>query len=444
VSDGPRAPAKYEAQVTRLALLTGLPGVVVSLYLLWSNNASPRLFWTVAVLLGGVWAVATVMLRDKVVRPLQTLSNMLAALREGDYSIRARGAERDDALGLAFLESNLLGETLRAQRLGAMEATTLLRTVMAEIDVAIFAFDHDGRLRLVNRAGEWLLDQPAERLLGRTADQAGLAAYMEGESPRTMDATFPGGSGRWEVRRGTFRQDGLPHVLLVIADVSKTLREQELVAWQRIVRVLSHEINNSLAPIKSLSGSMRSLLDRSPRPPDLDADLRRALDVIGGRSEGLVRFMSAYARLAKLPAPNRAPVKVADWVNRVAALETRLSVGVIPGPPMTVMADGDQLDQMLINVIRNAVDASLTANGTVRVTWGRLNGSIAVRVIDDGPGLPESGNLFVPFFTTKPQGSGIGLVLSRQIAEAHGGTFALENRGDAHGCVAVITLPAPD
>jgi PAS domain S-box-containing protein len=398
----------------------------------------------VAVVLGGVWTVATIMLRDKVVRPLQTLSNMLAALREGDYSIRARGAERDDALGLAFLESNLLGETLRAQRLGAMEATTLLRTVMAEIDVAIFAFDHDGKLRLVNRASERLLDQPAERLLGRTASQAGLAAYMEGESPRTMDATFPGGSGRWELRRGTFRQDGLPHVLLVIADVSKTLREQELVAWQRIVRVLSHEINNSLAPIKSLSGSMRSLLDRSPRPTDLDTDLRRALDVIGGRSEGLVRFMSAYARLAKLPAPNRAGVDVAEWVNRVAALETRLSVGVIAGPPMTILADGDQLDQMLINVIRNAVDASLPASGSVKVTWGRLNGSVSVRVIDDGPGLPESGNLFVPFFTTKPQGSGIGLVLSRQIAEAHGGTFALENRADGYGCVATITLPAPD
>jgi two-component system nitrogen regulation sensor histidine kinase NtrY len=444
VRDGPRAPAKYEAQVTRLALATGLPGVAVSLYLLWANDASPRLFWTVAVLLGGVWAVATMMLRDKVVRPLQTLSNMLAALREGDYSIRARGAERDDALGLAFLESNLLGETLRAQRLGAMEATTLLRTVMSEIDVAIFAFDHDRRLRLVNRAAERLLDQPAERLLGRTPDQAGLGQYMEGESPRTMDANFPGGSGRWEVRRGTFRQDGLPHALLVIADVSKTLREQELVAWQRIVRVLSHEINNSLAPIKSLSGSMRSLLDREPRPTDLDNDLRRALDVIGGRSEGLVRFMSAYARLAKLPAPNRAPVDVSLWVNRVAALETRAPVRVIAGPSMRVLADGDQLDQMLINVIRNAVDASLPTNGGVQVTWERVNGSVMVRVVDDGPGLPESGNLFVPFFTTKPQGSGIGLVLSRQIAEAHGGAFALENRPDLHGCVATITLPAPD
>ena len=444
MSDGPRAPARHEAQVTRLAILTGLPGVAISLYLLWANDASPRLFWTAAILLGGTWIVSTMMLREKVVRPLQTLSNMLAALREGDYSIRARGAERDDALGLAFLESNLLGETLRAQRLGAMEATTLLRTVMAEIDVSIFAFDENGRVRLANRAAEHLLDQPAERLLGRTAAQVGLTAYLEGESPRTVDATFPGGSGRWEVRRGSFRQDGLPHLLLVIADVSKTLREQELVAWQRIVRVLSHEINNSLAPIKSLSGSMRALLERDPRPADLDTDLRRALEVIGGRSEALVRFMSAYARLAKLPAPNPAAVEVGEWVQRVAALETRLAVSVIPGPPMTIFADGDQLDQMLINVIRNAVDASIATGGRVQVTWGRINGFAAVRVVDEGPGLPESGNLFVPFFTTKPQGTGIGLVLSRQIVEAHGGTFALENRSDAKGCVATITLPAPD
>jgi two-component system, NtrC family, nitrogen regulation sensor histidine kinase NtrY len=421
-----------------------LPGVALSMYLLWDNGASARLLWTVGLLLGGAWLATTMMLRERVIRPLQTLSNMLAALREGDYSIRARGAERDDALGLALLESNLLGETLRAQRLGAMEATALLRTVMAEIDVAIFAFDDGGQLRLVNRAGERLLAQPAERLLGRTANQVGLESFLEGESPRTIDATFGGGSGRWEVRRGRFRQDGRPHMLLVIADVSKTLREQELVAWQRIVRVLSHEINNSLAPIKSLAGTLRSLLDRSPHAVDVDADLRHGLDVIGGRSEALVRFMSAYARLARLPAPNRRPVNVGSWVERVASLETRLAVTVVSGPELEVAADGDQLDQMLINVVRNAVDASLSTHGGVRVGWNAENHSAVVFVEDDGPGLPESANLFVPFFTTKPEGSGIGLVLSRQIAEAHGGSFALENRAGTHGCVATVRLPLTD
>jgi PAS domain S-box-containing protein len=369
---------------------------------------------------------------------------MLAALREGDYSIRARGAEREDALGLAYLEANLLGETLRTQRLGAMEATALLRTVMADIDVAVFAFDDEERLRLVNRAGERLLGAVAERLLGRTAEQVGLAECLVGESPRTMDVTFPGGAGRWEVRRGSFRQNGRPHTLLVLADVTKALREEELQAWRRLFRVLSHEINNSLAPIKSIAGSLQTLLDRPVRPGDTEEDIRRGLSVIGGRSEALIRFMSAYARLARLPAPQRVPLEVSTWVRRVAALETRLPVRVEGGPPTTIRADGDQLDQLLINLLRNAVDASLETGGDVCIRWTRQNGTISIIVEDGGPGLPSSANLFVPFFTTKPQGSGIGLVLSRQIAEAHGGALLLENRRGAKGCVATFRLTIDD
>ena len=434
-----RAP-HHERIIFRLALVAGLPAVIVSMTLLWLGGYSGKLQWTLGLVVIGSWVITALVLRERVVRPLQTLSNMLAALREGDYSIRARGADREDALGLAFLESNLLGETLRTQRLGAMEATALLRTVMSEIDVAVFAFDDLDRLRLVNRAGERLVAQPAERLLGRTAEQAGLAETLQGASPRTMDVTFPGGSGRWEVRRGSFRQDGRPHTLLVLADVSKTLREEELQAWQRLVRVLSHEINNSLAPIKSITGSLTALLDRRPRPADADDDLRRGLTVIGGRSEALVRFMSAYARLARLPAPNKVPLDVATWTRRVAALETRMRVEVVPGPRTTVQADGDQLDQLLINLVRNAVDASFETSGRVRIRWGRQNGSLALMVEDEGPGLASSANLFVPFFTTKPQGSGIGLVLCRQIAEAHGGSLSLENRPDRRGCVATLRL----
>jgi len=434
----------HERTIFRLALAAGLPGVVISMVLLWRGGYSAKVQWTLGLVVIGTWMITALVLRERVVRPLQTLSNMLAALREGDYSIRARGADREDALGLAFLESNLLGETLRTQRLGAMEATALLRTVMAEIDVAVFAFDEAERVRLVNRAGERLLSQPAERILGRTAEQVGLADQLEGASPRTMDVTFPGGGGRWEVRRGSFRQDGRSHTLLVLADVSKTQREEELQAWQRLVRVLSHEINNSLAPIKSITGSLLTLMDRRANFPDVDEDLKRGLNIIGGRSEALVRFMSAYARLAKLPAPHRAPLDVATWVRRVASLETRLPVSIEPGPPAVLMADGDQLDQLLINLVRNAVDAALVTQGGVRIGWSRQNSVIALTVEDDGPGLASAANLFVPFFTTKPQGSGIGLVLSRQIAEAHGGSLSLENRRDARGCLATLRFEAAE
>jgi two-component system, NtrC family, nitrogen regulation sensor histidine kinase NtrY len=433
---------RHERAVFRLALIAGLPGVALSMLLLWRAGYSGKAQWTLGLIIVGTWIITSLVLRERVVRPLQTLSNMLAALREGDYSIRARGADREDALGLAFLESNLLGETLRTQRLGAMEATALLRTVMAEIDVAVFAFDDEERVRLVNRAGERLLAQTSERILGRTAEQVGLVDQLEGASPRTMDVTFPGGNGRFEVRRGSFRQDGRPHTLLVLADVSRTLREEELQAWQRLVRVLSHEINNSLAPIKSITGSLLTLLERDPHPADADEDLRRGLNVIGGRSEALVRFMSAYARLAKLPAPNRVPVDVGAWVHRVASLETRLPVAVDAGPRTTLLADGDQLDQMLINLVRNAVDASLETEGGVRVRWTNGVSGLSVMVEDEGPGLASAANLFVPFFTTKPKGSGIGLVLSRQIAEAHGGTLSLDNRGDRRGCVATVRFPA--
>jgi PAS domain S-box-containing protein len=436
-------PSTHERLVFRLTLLAGLPGVAISMFLLWRGGYSAKVQWTFGLLIIGCWVITALVLRERVVRPLQTLSNMLAALREGDYSIRARGADREDALGLAFLESNLLGETLRTQRLGAMEATALLRTVMSEIDVAVFAFDEEDRVRLANRAAERLLAQTSERLLGRTAEQVGLDEQLEGPTPRTMDITFPGGAGRWEVRRGSFRQDGRPHTLLVLADVSKTLREEELQAWQRIVRVLSHEINNSLAPIKSITGSLLAMMEQRPANASHDDsdDIRRGLNVIGGRSEALVRFMSAYARLAKLPAPNKAPLAVGTWVRRVAALETRANVIVSEGPPTTFRADGDQLDQLLINLVRNAVDASLETRGSVRIRWTRQHDMLSVIVEDEGPGLANPTNLFVPFFTTKPRGSGIGLVLSRQIAEAHGGSLSLENRIDRRGCVAIVRLP---
>jgi nitrogen fixation/metabolism regulation signal transduction histidine kinase len=435
------SPLPHERRVFLLALGAGLPGVIATIALLVVGDYSAKATWTIGGLIAGAWLVVAWMLRERVVRPLQTLSNMLAAIREGDFSLRARMSGSDDALGLALLEINMLGETLRSQRLGALEATSLLRAVMSEIDVAIFAFDERGALRLANRAGERLLAQPFERLAGRPANALGLEGLLSGPTPRVYDEVFPERGGRWEVRRTTFRQEGRPHTLLVVTDVTKSLREEELLAWQRLVRVLSHEINNSLAPIKSIAGTLRDIVGR-PVPGSTDVqDIRHGLGIIASRAESLSRFMSSYARLARLPAPDKRPFRLRDMVHRSAALDERAPVHVTEGPDVTVMADETQIEQVLINLVRNAVDASSETSGDVSVTWHADDGFVEIDVVDEGPGVSGTSNLFIPFFTTKPEGSGIGLVLSRQIVEAHGGALTLENRAGHRGAIARLRLP---
>ena len=434
----------HDKRVVLLAAAAALPGIAVCLALLWTRDVADRTRWTLTALVLLAAASFLRALWERVVRPLQTVSNLLAAMREEDFSIRARGARGNDPLGEVLLEVNALADTLRRQRFGALEATALLSRVMAEIDVAVFAFDEDGELRLTNRAGERLLGQPAPRLLGQSAAKLGLAECLREETPRVLDAVFPGGAGRWEVRRSSFRQRGRPNHLLVLADVSRPLREEERQAWQRLIRVLGHELNNSLAPIQSIAGSLSGLLTQSTPPADWREDAKRGLAVIASRTEALSRFTGAYARLARLPPPRFTPVELAPLLARVAGLETRLPVRLREGPPLTLSADPDQLEQLVINLVRNAVDAALETRGSVEVSWDRFNGRPAqaiLRVEDEGPGLTHTENLFVPFFTTKPGGSGIGLVLSRQIAEAHGGTLTLANRAGTRGCLAELRLP---
>jgi len=430
-----------ENRLTWLALGAAAPAAVIALIILWSGEYSAKVQWTLTIFIFGCFVGFISSAREHLIRPLQTMTNLLAALREGDYSIRARGARENDALGEALLEVNLLGETLRVQRLGAFEATALLRTIMAEIEVAVFTFDPGRRLRLVNRAGERLLGRPMDKLLGRSAEELELAVCLDSNEDAPLTLNFPGASGRWGVRRSTFREHGLPHELLVLTDLSRTLREEERRAWQRLVRVLGHELNNSLAPIKSLAASLETLLQRQPRPVDWQDDARSGLKSIAARADALSRFMEAYARLARLPPPQKEDVDLGELARRVVKLEPRLRVILVPGPEARISADAAQIEQVLINLVHNAVDASLETGGVVSMGW-RANGDcVEVFIDDEGHGIMNPTNLFVPFFTTKPEGSGIGLALSRQIAEAHGGSLSVSNRTDHSGAEAVLRLP---
>jgi two-component system, NtrC family, nitrogen regulation sensor histidine kinase NtrY len=431
----------WERKIVFISLCALVPLIAIALVLVFSGDFSAKARFTVAFFVVLSLFVGTYLLHDQLVYPLRTLSNIITALREEDYSMRARRARRDDALGDVLKEVNALAHLMESRKLEAVEASALLRGVLGQIDVAIFTFDDRGSLRLLNRAAQRLLALPEERMIGLTASELGIADLLA-EDALILDRAFPGAAGRWDVRQSSFRERGVPHRMLVISDITRALREEELEAWRRIVRVIGHELNNSLAPIKSIASSLERLVTRDELPDDWRDDLARGMRVIGTRTEALTRFTRAYAQLARLPEPRKRDVNVRELAQRTAVLERRTPVS-LSGPEITVHADEDQLEQVLINLVKNAADASLETNGGVFIEWRPAHDGVVICVLDEGAGVSGTANLFVPFFTTKPQGSGVGLFLSRQIAEAHGGTLTLTNRMDAPGAVATLRLPSP-
>lgn len=428
----------------RLLLDSGLlllPAIVVVAWLAWRAGPLSAGEWLLVALATLFSLGLALRLRRRVVFPLYTLSNLLEAVREGDYSLRGARARRGDAIGEVVWEVNALSRTLRERRLSEQESSALLAKIVAAIDIAIFSFDGERRLRLINPAGERLLRASAQAVLGAAAETIGLGDCLRLEQPALLRRDFPAGAGSYEIRRFRFRQGGLPHDLVTVTDLSRTLREEERQAWQRLIRVLGDELNNSLAPIKSMAATLAAIGLRDPLPADWREDLHGGLKVIADRAEALSRFMAGYASLARLPPPVRRQVELGPLLERVARLEQRLAVRIRSGPALRCQADPDQLEQALINLIRNAVEAALPEGGGVVLAWQADADRVRIEVLDDGLGLSGSDNLFVPFFTTKPGGSGIGLVLARRIVEGHGGSLALANREDRRGCVARIELP---
>lgn len=435
---------RFEVRLVWLLFFLSLPSLILACVLFYRWHSSVWIWLFALTALSALLAYISSAVFRHIVRPLQTLSNVVAAVRENEYSFRAREVGQGDALGDLAAQINELAGELRARRHRESETFALLERVVETMDLPVFAFDSASELQLTNPAALKLLQLPADAVLHRSAAALGLSEILQCPDMGVVALAMQGREGRWMVRRSRFYQNGVPHALLLLSDVSGVLREQERQAWQRLIRVVAHEVNNSLTPIKSIAGSLRLRLQRVEAPPPVD--MEHGLAIIEERAESLNRFLQAYSQLAKLPVPAMSAFPAGVLLERVCHLETRLKI--TPEFPADTMmyADAAQLEQALINIIRNAVDAALQAHdhpaaAQVNVRCRRRHDSIVIQVEDNGAGLANPGNLFVPFYTTKPRGTGIGLILSRQIAEAHGGTLTLSNREDASGCRAEIRLP---
>lgn len=438
----------FERRLRIWLYLLGLPALVLCWILLWQHSVDIPVQCLLLFVFGGCWALAVSFLSEQIVRPLQTLSNVVAALREDDYSFRARGGRRNDALGDLALEINALAAMLQNQRASSLEAMTLVERVMSSMRSPVLAFDPEGRLKLLNTAGERALGLSIPTALNRSAEMLKLAHLLEASDDDLLSFDGAQRTVRWVVKRSSFRLRGVPHTLLVLSDVSAALHEEERTAWKRLIRVLGHEINNSLTPIKSIAGSLRGRF-ASLQTNSLDrSDFVSGLEVIENRAESLNRFLQAYRQLMGLPAPKLAPASLMAMMESVARLETRMNIAVASAFDTMLMVDADQIQQALINLTRNAVEAALsvdrmTSEGPrVEIAWESNGSEIAIFILDNGAGLMNAENLFVPFYTTKPSGTGIGLVLAQQIAKAHKGSVCLANRLDGQtGCRAELRLP---
>jgi nitrogen fixation/metabolism regulation signal transduction histidine kinase len=428
----------FERRVLLGSWLVALPALIGVAVVLLTGVPERTLCWLLAIVVLLATALIARWQHRRVVYPLYTLAGLLEALREGDYSLRG---VQGGVLGGAIYDINALADRLQKERLQFEDASRLLGKTLAALDSAVFVFDHDARLRLFNPAAQQLLRSDRAGLLGRRADEIGLDVLLAAPGAQVIRHAFPGRSGRFEIRHSPLRNEGRSGRLLVINDVGRVLREEERQAWQRLLRVLGHEVNNSLASIHSLAGTLATLIAREPLADDWREDARGGLQIIGNRAESLSRFLAGYSRLAALPPPQKRELDLAALVPAVARLEQRLMVQVEAGAPLLVQADPDHLEQALINLLRNAVEASLPAQGGVTVRWRSEGERALIEILDEGPGLPGSDNLFVPFFTTKPGGSGIGLALVRQIAEAHEGGVSLSARVDASGAIATLWIP---
>lgn len=386
-----------------------------------------------------VWLLAVAAsVREKFVYHVRTLSNLVEAIRSEDYSMRGSRIRDPGELSELYQQINSLTTQLKEVREEEFGLSNLLERIVNQINVAIVACDSEGNIRLANRLAKKLLDKPSEKLVDKKLQDTVLQGLLNVDGSQLVDFEFPGASGRWQVDQQQYRHHGKPGKIIFITDLKQVLSEEEISAWQRLIRVIAHEVNNSLTPIISICQTLSDQLDSLELSAD-SADSKEGLAVIEERAKGLRDFISVYARIAKLPEPQKINFSVIELLQKVKRFFVNESVEVLDkGADFKMFGDPVHIEQVLINLIKNAIEASVSV---VEISCLRKDNLVEFVVLDSGKGISNPANLFVPFYTTKDKGAGIGLTLSRQIAAKHGGQLLLENRADGPGAVAKLQIP---
>jgi len=441
-STPPRFRIATDLRVLLLVLSTLVP---ISVLGVWVHSESD---WPLsAQLLIAALVVAWILLvatsvRSELLRHVRTLSNIVESIRKNDYSMKGARAREPGELAELYRQVNELTNSLAASRQGEQELLDILDKIVSQINVAIVVCDADDRIRLVNRLASALLRTHAEELVGIDLAATPLAKLPVSSEPRLLDFRFPGAEGRWQVSQHYYHHQGRASRILFIADLKQVLSDEEIAAWQRLIRVISHEVNNSLTPITSLCQTLTNILDKPDSARYAD-DVRQSLRVIAERANGLREFIGVYARLARLPEPQKVLFPVTNLVDKLRGFFAGKPLEIAPFPAITLFGDPVHLEQALINLVKNGLEANPADASPIQLTCHVENGTCEFLVADRGPGISNPANLFVPFYTTKSEGAGVGLVLCRQIAAKHNGQVTLVNRTDGPGAVAKLVLPLP-
>ncbi|WP_144392852.1 sensor histidine kinase [Pleionea sediminis] len=432
---------KFEIKLlSYLLIATLLPACLLVATLLYYDT-SIYLIGFITLLLLLVTGISANKLYEKIQNQFLTLSNILEAITKNDYTMRSRYYNEGDALGQLVKQINQLSDTLSKQKTQAAESQQLVKTIVQQIHVAIIALDEHKKITLANPEAQRLFGRYDHQIIGHTLDSLNINLLENIGREAVKEFQFPGRSGHFQIIKDQYFDEGKRHDIYFLTDIKVLLRKQERESWQKLVRVLSHEINNSLAPISSFAGTIRSIAKTQSLEQTFAEQLNESLSIIAERANGLKNFIDTYRQLTNTPSPNKQPLNFNKIVHQIASLfddshfETQLDV------QDEIVADATLLEQVLINLIKNAKEAQNDSDKAITIKSHRMNNSFLIEVMDKGSGIQNSDNLFTPFYTTKKSGSGIGLALCRQIIDAHDGFISITNRKDTQGCTVSIELP---